>query len=515
MSLQRTLVIYFIANILFLGCSDPSRKADKIPATGLLWKDHTETIIPPTQEWTNRVEIGDINSDGLLDLVYANGGNYSEPDDPEPTRILLNQGAGKTFIDVTEEMIGSKRYISRGAKIMDLNGDLLPDLVISTTYQTQTQLFLGTAHGAMHNSTATHLPEIDLSVGDIEFGDVDADGDLDMILADWGAGSNMNNSGGLTRLWLNNGDGKFTDETSTQMPDILIQFSWDLEFIDYDNDYDLDIAVSCKRCATGRLFVNDGLGYFKDVRALPAYTNNYEFEVMDIDGDNDMDLITVNDGEMVDGKSWSRREHIFVNDSAKRFLDFTSQLWPDSANTGEDDNNVVFLDYDSDGDADFILSSLTGLDRLLINNGKGQFSLKQPIMDGPRTSHTLSLVLGDLNQDGKLDIAMGQGEGEDDIEERTYLGENVAADTAKPIISSFDIEDADESTIVKARIHDNKSPSQPHDWDQVVLISDTQDSTDMKWYGEYLWKGTVAKESSASKLCATDFNGNTACVDLR
>ena len=46
-----------------------------------------------------------------------------------------------------------------------------------------------------------------LSVGDLEFGDVDGDGDLDLVLADWGPGNNMTNDGGRTRLWLNDGTG--------------------------------------------------------------------------------------------------------------------------------------------------------------------------------------------------------------------------------------------------------------------------------------------------------------------
>ena len=74
-------------------------------------------------------------------------------------------------------------------------------------------------------------------------------------------------------LWLNDGNGNFTDATTTQMPELLIQFSWDVEFFDFDNDFDLDIAISCKRCATSRIFVNDGNGFFTDKRLLPAYTN--------------------------------------------------------------------------------------------------------------------------------------------------------------------------------------------------------------------------------------------------
>jgi hypothetical protein len=36
-----------------------------------------------------------------------------------------------------------------------------------------------------------------------------------------------------------------------------VQFSWDLEFVDVDNDFDLDLAVSCKKCSGSFLFVNE------------------------------------------------------------------------------------------------------------------------------------------------------------------------------------------------------------------------------------------------------------------
>ena len=57
-----------------------------------------------------------------------------------------------------------------------------------------------------------------LSVGDLEAGDVDGDGDLDLVLADWGPGNNMTNDGGRTRLWLNDGTAHFADATDARMP---------------------------------------------------------------------------------------------------------------------------------------------------------------------------------------------------------------------------------------------------------------------------------------------------------
>ena len=58
----------------------------------------------------------------------------------------------------------------------------------------------------------------------------------------------MSNEGGRTMLWLNDGSGHFTDATGEHMPDVLVRFSWELEFVDVDNDYDLDVMVSCKLC---------------------------------------------------------------------------------------------------------------------------------------------------------------------------------------------------------------------------------------------------------------------------
>lgn len=516
----------FLAKLIFLIAVSvialsSCEKAQESSTTGtqvdeVLWEDMTEKYLPKTAEWTNRVEAADLNGDGRIDLIFANGGDYSEPGALESSRIFINQGPDALFLEVTEDIFGDSKFYARVIKVRDLNGDGNPDILVGNTFQTQSELYLGLGQGKFKRVTETHLPNLLASVGDVEFGDADDDGDLDIIFADWGPGSNMNNIGGRTRLWLNDGSGVYTDVTETQMPNILIQFSWDLEFFDFDNDFDPDIAVSCKQCGSSRIFVNDGKGNFTDKRLVPAYTNNYEFEIMDVDGDGFLDLVTVNDGEIVDQKTWSRIEHVFRNDSAKRFIDATSLLWPTSENTGEDDNNVVFLDFDSDGDSDFLLSSLTGEDRLLVNDGSGKFKLRQSIMSGDPTPHTLSLVLADINSDGKIDLIMGQGEGEEIIEERIFIGTTVKADTSAPKISHSQLKEIAPGTFtLKARIHDYKSPNMPQDWQSVVLLVNNQE-VPLNWYGENLWKVTVRDKTKTDtwKICATDAAGNKTCMDL-
>jgi len=180
---------------------------------------------------------------------------------------------------------------------------------------------------------------------------------------------------------------------------------------------------------------------------------------MDINNDGFLDLVTVNDGQIVMADSGSRREHIFLNNKGEKFIDATDELWQDSENIGMDDNNIVFLDYDSDGDPDFIISSLTGEDRLLENDGTGKFK------------HF-----------------------------KTY--ENIE----------------NGRITVKARIHDNKSPNMPQDWKSVHLIIDEKsEPISMTWYGENLWVASFSNtlEVNEIKICATDYSGNKTSLPIK
>ena len=500
-------------------CGTPAERSASIDP-GSLWTDATKTTIGATSglTWTNKVELVDINADGLVDVLFANGGNYDYAGEPEFSQVFLNQGPGKMFEEATHQVFGPTTMLARVIKVRDVNADGSPDVLVGTTFQTQSQLYLGDGSGDFTNVTRTHLPQIKASIGDLEFGDVDGDEDLDVVLADWGPGSPMSlleNKGGRTMLWLNDGTGHFTDATAQRMPDVPVKFSWELEFVDVDNDYDLDILVSCKMCEGSFLFENDGKGSFTDVtpHKLPQFTNNYDFEAMDVNCDDYLDVVTINDGS-------AYREHIFLNDRQGGFRNKTARLWPDSQNPSKDDNMAAFLDFDSDGDADLLIGSLDDPDRLLLNDGSGKLKLvnhTQPILGD--TLGTLGIAVADLNGDRKLDVVQAQGE--NDFPEKVYLGNNIPVDTAPPVITQVEKVSesrASEPIQIRACIHDNKSPTMPHDWQSVVLrwSADGQThQTPMQWYGEYLWHGAIDEPSPndfSYKVCATDTAGNEACA---
>ena len=493
--------------------------AQAAPSAGPLWADVTNEAIGQTRFWTNKVEIADLDGDGRPDLLFANGGDYSTPGTPEPNQVFLNKGPGFRFTEATAQVLGSTPDLARVVKARDLNGDGLTDIIVGTTYQAQSRLYLGRGEGRFEEVTASHLPAMPLSVGDLEPGDVDGDGDLDLVLADWGPGNNMTNDGGRTRLWLNDGAGRFSDATGARMPDIKVRFSWDLELADVDNDADLDVLVSCKRCGGSHLFRNDGAGTFTDdPRGLPQYTNNYELEPMDLDGDGLLDLVTMNDGEIVGGNSFSRREHVFRNDGKGRFRDVTEAWWPPAANVGEDDNMAAFLDFDSDGDADFVVGSLSGADRLLINDGKGHLTARLDVFGGEDTPGTLGLALADLDGDGRMDVVQGQGEHKTAVDERVFSGRGLASDTAAPSVTMVGVrEGAGGRRVVHARVHDRKSPSVAFEWKRVAvewaMPSGTRE-VPMRWYGEYLWRAEWPPDvppTAPARVCATDAAGLTTC----
>jgi hypothetical protein len=496
-------------------CEARSEKSTSIDPKDL-WVDKTKSTIGTTYGYTNRVELADINGDDLVDVLFANGGKYDMPGKPDYSKVFLNQGPDQSFQGATHQIL-PKAMLARVIKVRDVNADGSPDILVGTTYQTQSQLYLGDGSGEFTNVTSTHLPEIKASVGDLEFGDVDGDGDLDAVLADWGKESPLF-SKGRTMLWLNDGTGHFINATASRMPEVLVEFSWELELVDVDNDYDLDIMVSCKICDGSYLFENDGKGTFTDVttkRRLPQFANNYDFEAMDVNGDAYLDVVTINDGP-------SSQEHLYINDREGGFSNETSRFWPDSENVGYDDNVARFLDFDSDGDADLLIGSLTDPDRLLANDGTGKLKLLNPIEPilGD-TFGTLDIVLADLDGDCRLDVVQAQGETPTSFNEKVHLGNKIQPDTAPPVITQVEKVSASGTgrpTQVRARVHDNKSPTMPHDWRSVVLRWSADGQTrqrSMQWYGEYLWRGMIDEPHTGDfsyKVCATDAAGNEACA---
>jgi hypothetical protein len=491
-------------------------------ASAQRWQDATAQCLGTTAQWTSKVEVADVDGDGHVDILMANGGDYStagpqanSPPNNEPTRVWKNLGnwtpTGPNCTEISAQAVGGFVGMSRMIKTADIDGDGDLDIFTGGAYQTQAKLFRRDAAG-WTDVTTMQLPQVMTSIGDAEFGDVDDDGDLDLVFVDWGAGNALTNTGGPTHLYRNDGNGTFVDATTTDMPDVLVRMSWDMELADLDGDFDLDVLISSKKSPSSFMFRNDGTGHFtNEPEALPHFTNNYEFEPMDIDGDGDLDVLTINDGLAGNGTP-NFTEHVFVNKGDGTFVDETAARLTGAANpAGSDDNTMVWLDVDNDDDADVVIGTLDGTttrDRLLLNDGTGKFTLAPDAATPKDTSGTLGVAIADLDEDGRLDLVQGQGEVAD-ADKVQLGGAMVALDTQPPVIR---VQAEPFHNIVRAFIHDRVAPSHPHDFKSVV-VKIGNDVIPMKWYGPMMWRAELPLEPSTTEyqVCATDRAGNEKC----
>lgn len=306
---------------------------------GTFTKDETASA---TIEAVSRgdVEWYDYDNDGDLDLLLTGRPSLGTDVvtnlyDNSNGVLTLNSSISSTFTDVSNS----------SAKWGDFNNDGHTDVLISgeqVNASVLTKLYKNNGNGTFSNSTASSTFDEE-SYSNIDWGDIDGDNDLDVIIS---GSSNTN-------IYINNGDETFTKSTASS----AISEHGEIAFGDYDNDGDLDVVVSGNSGANPvtNLYDNDGTGVFsKNLAASTVFVDVLQgmLDWGDFDSDGDLDLIIAGEetpSNQIPGGA--ERTDIYVNTNGvftrSSISDSIEQLY---------DGDLQFVDFNDNGRVDLFIS---------------------------------------------------------------------------------------------------------------------------------------------------------------
>ncbi|WP_422107149.1 VCBS repeat-containing protein [Winogradskyella sp.] len=268
---------------------------------------------------------------------------------------LVKHDENTNHIDFNYEGLIRKMLSREGPTLSvgDLNGDQLEDVFVGGAKNQEAQIYLQTRQGRLKLQANTSLSD-DASFEDTAstFLDVDADGDLDLIV---GSGGNelYESKTYRVRLYINNGKGNFTP-SENKLP-IFNNNTAVICAFDFDADGDKDLFVGGRSVvavyginAKHQLWQNNGDGTFTDVTNAKAYAFKdlgmvTGAQVIDIDNDDLADLVI--------SREW---------DAPIIFKSNGKQLSAYKTNLGDYKgwwNSLLVVDLDGDGRDDIVLGN--------------------------------------------------------------------------------------------------------------------------------------------------------------
>lgn len=330
----------------------------------------------------------DIDQDGWLDMVVANGNDISR----QRVAIYHNQGDGTFPLSPTWQ--SADLDYNGHLDVGDVSGDGIPDLVVSVyigpagfSQPGKVKLYLGDGEAFTSNPVWTSPSFYTFSCA---LGDADGDGDLDLACS---AGESYNGISDSQKIFFNV-TGNFEPFPGWESDEL--GYSLDVEWDDYDLDGDLDV-VFCGIAAPSRVYRNDqtsggGIGTTAAWVSgdLPSYGNSTSFG--DWNGDGYPEL-AVADNLQLGGAG---KFKVYRNQAGQLT---TTPTWVSAS--GGYGSHSSWIDLDHDADLDLAVGGWWEASRIFENIG-GSLTTS-PVWTSTRSSVIENMFWGDVDNDALFD----------------------------------------------------------------------------------------------------------------
>ena len=392
----------------------------------------------------------DLNNDGKLDLVaaspsssasivlFGNGdGTFQQPayyaaantagsvavlplDDGTSLLVTTDQLSGNLWLSVVspEGSIGAPPLylvggMPTGVAVADLNGDGLPDVVV-TGGSSDVSVLLGQKSGPLGGPAGYSLGQPSPMPQAVAVGDLNNDGKPDVVVASTGQAGNP----GLVSVLLGKGDGTFEPPNSTDVN----QTAQSIALADLNGDGKLDAVVAAYGSQSsfagtdpGGIVVlpGKGDGTFQTPQKLTVSGLHPEaVAVADLNGDGIPDIAAVMVSNYLSGTTSLA---VFLGKGGGNFQ--TARTFPLKSTAGQF-SGIVIGDWNGDGKPDIaaVSQAVNASIDILLGDGTGNFKEMATV---PTTEDDpVYLATADINRDGKLDLVVAHCCGQSDA---TYL----------------------------------------------------------------------------------------------